>query len=147
MPTVKNLLDQKGGQVWAVSPETSVLEATHEMNRRKVGALLVVKDGHVLGIFTERDILTRVVANEHAPSDIRVCDVMTSPVAYCTPDTTMESCKAIFTEKRIRHMPVMEGNKPVGIVATGDIMAYEAADLQATVKYLEAYICEAEPGH
>lgn len=142
MPTVKNLLDRKGGRIWSVSPDASVLDATQSMNDNRIGALLVMKGDQVRGIITERDILTRVVANEKMPAEVRVCEVMTSPVAYCTPDTTVEVCKAIFTEKRIRHMPVMESEKAVGLIATGDVMAFEADNLQATVRYLEAYICE-----
>lgn len=142
MATVKNLLEKKGNQVWSVSPEASVLEATNEMNRNRVGALLVIADSQVMGIFTERDILTRVIGSGKAPGEIKVGDVMTQQVAYCTPDTPVQVCKAIFTEKRIRHMPVMEGDRPVGIVTSGDVLAFEANDLQTTVRYLEMYIYE-----
>lgn len=144
MTTVKNVLDRKGGQVWSVSPDTSVLDATLEMNRNRIGALLVISGDQVVGIFTERDILMRVVTSGKSPAEIKVSDVMTAPVAYCTPDTPMDVCKAIFTEKRIRHMPVMESNRPIGVIATGDIMAFETDDLQATVKYLESYIYEGQ---
>lgn len=142
MSTVKNLLDRKGNQVWSITPEASVLDATQEMNRHRIGALLVMDDEHVLGIFTERDILMRVIASDKNPADIRVCDVMSTPVAYCTADTPVEVCKAIFTEKRIRHLPVMASDRPIGVVTTGDVMAYATDSLQATVRYLEAYICE-----
>lgn len=144
MTTVKNLLDRKGAQVWSVSPDSSVLDATLEMNRNRIGALLVINGEQVVGIFTERDILMRVVTSEKPPSEIKVGDVMTAPVAYCTPETSVEVCKAIFTEKRIRHMPVMQGERPVGVIATGDLLAYETDDLQATVRYLESYIYEGQ---
>jgi len=140
MPTVKNLLEKKGGQVWAVDPDASVLEATNEMNKHRVGALLVIAEDQVVGIFTERDILTRVIGSGKTPDTIKVGDVMTSQVAYCTPDTPVELCKAIFTEKRIRHLPVMDSDRPIGVVTSGDVLAYEANDLQTTVRYLEMYI-------
>lgn len=144
MATVKSLLDRKGPKVYSIDPDATVMDATNEMNSHRIGALLVIADGQVVGIFTERDILTRVLGSGRSPDEIMISDVMTSPVAYCTPDTPVEVCKAIFTEKRIRHLPVMQGDKPHGIVTTGDIMAFEADDLQATVKYLEAYIYEGQ---
>lgn len=144
MTTVKNLLDRKGNQIWSVNPDTTVLEATREMNRNRIGALLVMNGDQVVGIFTERDILMRVVSNEKSPADLKVSDVMTAPVAYCGPDTSVEECKAIFTEKRIRHLPVIQSNRAIGLIATGDIMAFETADLQATVNYLESYIYEGQ---
>ena len=140
MPFVKDLLDRKGTSVYSTSPTTNVLDATETMNQHRVGALLVMDSDAVVGIFTERDVLTRVMGNGKAPAEIPVADVMTHPVAYCTKETPLEVCKAIFTEKRIRHMPVMEGNRVIGLVATGDVMAYEAHHLQQTVRYLEEYI-------
>jgi len=142
MATVKDILDRKGDQVWSIGPEASVLDATHEMNKKHIGALLVVHENQVIGIFTERDILTRVIGCCKSPEDLPVSEVMTSPVAYVTMETSIEACKTIFTEKRIRHMPVMDSAKPVGVIATGDIMAYETNHLQETVKYLQDYIYE-----
>lgn len=140
MSTVRNLLDRKGSKICVIAPGASVLEATSEMNRHRIGALLVVQDHQVVGIFTERDILTRVIGSGKSPQDMTVREVMTSPIAYCTLDTTVEVCKAIFTEKRIRHLPVMESNRAVGVIATGDVMAFETKNLQETVRYLESYI-------
>lgn len=144
MTTVKNLLDRKGNKIWSVDPATTVLDATRAMNQNHIGSLLVMSGEQIVGIFTERDILMRVVASDKAPGDIIVADVMTAPVAYCGPNTTMEECKAIFTEKRIRHMPVIDSNRVIGVIATGDILAYEADDLKATVNYLESYIYQGQ---
>ena len=142
MATVKNLLERKGSTVWIIPPEASVLEATAEMNRNRIGALLVGSHDKVVGIFTERDILTRVIGHGKPPADLKVGDVMTAPVAYCTPETPVEVCKAIFTEKRIRHLPVMESNRAIGVIASGDVLAFEANSLEETVRYLESYIYE-----
>jgi CBS domain-containing protein len=142
MSTVKNLLDRKGGKVWSIGPDATVLNATEEMNRHHIGALLVMADDQVVGIFTERDILTRVIGSGKSPDQLKVSDVMTSPVAYCMADTPVEVCKAIFTEKRIRHLPVMDSNVAIGVIASGDILAYETNNLQETVRYLESYIYE-----
>jgi CBS domain-containing protein len=140
MPFVKDLLDRKGSAVFSTTPSSNVLDATELMNQHRVGALLVIDSDSVVGIFTERDVLTRVVGSGKSPAEIAVGEVMTHPVAYCTRETPVEVCKAIFTEKRIRHMPVMEGNRVIGLVATGDVMAFEAHSLQQTVRYLEEYI-------
>ena len=142
MTTVKNLLDRKGRHVWAISPNATVREAANAMNEYRVGALLVQDGEDVVGIFTERDVLTRVIGHGSTPDILKVSDVMTTPVAFCTPETPVEVCKAIFTEKRIRHLPVMESNRAIGLIATGDVMAYEARDLQETVNYLQSYIYE-----
>lgn len=140
MPCVKDILARKGHNVWSTSTSFTVLDATHAMNQYHVGALLVKEDGVVVGIFTERDVLTRVVAAGRDPMLTPVAEVMTSPVAYCTPETKLDQVKAIFTEQRIRHLPVMKDDQLCGMITSGDIVAYEATDLSQTVRFLEEYI-------
>lgn len=140
MPTVTDLLIKKGRQVWCTEPTATVRAATRVMNEHRVGALMVCESDKVLGVFTERDVLTRVVAEGSDPDATLVNQVMTSPVAYCTPDTSVDQCRSIMTEKRIRHLPVMEDKKLVGVVTVGDVLAHEAQHLQQTVRYLEDYI-------
>ena len=140
MPKVRDILARKGNVVRTIAPSASVLEATREMNEHRIGALLVAHGDRIIGVFTERDVLTRIVAAAADPASIKVQDVMTSPVAYCTPETNLEECKGIFTEKRIRHLPVMEGEKVVGVVTPGDVLAFEADDQVRTIHYLKEYI-------
>ena len=140
MPTVKDILDRKWAKVLTSPPTNTVLDATRLMNRHRVGALLVEENGRVVGVFTERDVLTRVVGMERPPDKTRVADVMTTPVAYCTPETPLDECRAIFTGKRIRHLPVLDGPKLVGIITSGDLLAYEFTAHERTIRYLEEYI-------
>lgn len=140
MAKVSDILVKKGRKVLTSTVSATVLDATHEMNKQRVGALLVMDEGRVVGMFTERDVLTRVVGAEMDPKTAHLFEVMTTPVAYCTPDTTLEDCKAIFTEKRIRHLPVMNGDELVGLVTSGDVVAFEADDHKQTIQYLEEYI-------
>jgi CBS domain-containing protein len=140
MPCVKDILARKGHKVWSTSTTFTVLDATHAMNQYRVGALLVKDDGEVVGIFTERDVLTRVVAAGLDPKTTPVEEVMSTPVAYCTPETTLETVKSIFTEQRIRHLPVINEDRLDGMITSGDILAFEASDLSETVRFLEEYI-------
>jgi len=140
MTTVKDVLDRKGSFVAYVNKSSTVLDATQEMNARRIGAVVVCDDSKVVGIFTERDILVRVVGGQLDPSTTLVGDVMTAPVACCVPDTTVEECRTVMTEKRIRHMPVVDENQLLGIVTSGDIMAQEKSRSQQTIKYLKEYI-------
>lgn len=140
MAKVSDILAKKGRKVLTSTVTATVLDATHDMNSHRVGALLVIDDGRPVGMFTERDVLTRVVGAEMDPKTTRLFEVMTTPVAYCTPEMTVEDCKAIFTEKRIRHLPVMNGEELVGMVTSGDIVAFEADDHKQTIRYLEEYI-------
>ncbi len=140
MSTVKSILEKKGSFVAFVSTNCSVLEATKEMNERHIGALVVQDGERVVGIFTERDILARVVAEQRDPAGTKVSEVMTSPVACCLSDTTFEECKEVMTDKRVRHLPVVENNRLLGIVTSGDILAFERAGRIKTIKYLKEYI-------
>jgi CBS domain-containing protein len=140
MATVNDILSRKGGEVRTTTPEALVLDATRAMNQHRIGSLLVLQQGHVVGMFTERDVLTRVVAAGLDPASTRVADVMTTPVAYCTPDTSLDEARTVFTEKRIRHLPVLDGGQLVGIVTGGDILAHDMTSKEQTIRYLEEYI-------
>jgi CBS domain-containing protein len=110
------------------------------MNEDRIGSLVVTRGEQVVGIFSERDILRRVVAEEREPGSTKVWDIMTTPVAICRPDTPLDECKAIMTEKRVRHLPVVEDGKLKGIVTAGDVMAMEATHHQQTIEYLHEYL-------
>jgi CBS domain-containing protein len=140
MPKALTILEKKGPDVATVDRAATVLDAAKLMNQRRIGALVVTAGDKVVGIFTERDILNRVVAAGSEPSRTKVGDVMTSPMACCRRDTRLAECKAVMSQKRIRHLPVVEEGKLFGIISIGDIMASEVADQQATIEYLHEYL-------
>ncbi len=140
MLDVQALLEKKGTDVATVDREATVLEAAKLMNDRRIGAVVVTAGEHAVGIFTERDILNRVVASGRQPGETCVGEVMTSPMACCRRNTPMEECKAVMTAQRIRHLPVVEEGKLFGLVSSGDILASEVADQQATIEYLHEYL-------
>ena len=146
MYQVSELLSVKGSMVATIAPSASVLDAACAMNERKIGSLVVVGGGgrgaekRVVGIITERDILTRVVAMERSPSRTRVEEVMTPDPISCCPETTLEELRGVMKERRVRHVPVVEGGLLSGMVSIRDLNAAEARDLTQTIGYLKAYI-------
>ena len=140
MPTVKDILDKKGTKVATVDKNDSVLQSARKMNERRIGSLVVLDSANVVGIFTERDILTRVVAAGLDPQKTSVGEVMTKPIACCRRDTSLEECRDVMTQKRIRHLPVVEDNKLLGIITSGDIMAQRIDSHKETIQYLHEYI-------
>lgn len=142
MTTVADILRIKGPEVIAIDAKARVLEATKLMNARRVGALLVTDDsGGVVGILTERDLLTRVLAEERDPRSTTVADVMTRDVCCCTPGTDVDSLRSLFRERRIRHAPVRDDRGRVcGMVSIGDTNAIITQSITATMHVLEEYI-------
>ncbi len=140
MPKAQTILDRKGVDVATASRDSSVLDAAKLMNERRIGAVVVTDAEHVVGIFTERDILCRVVAESVDASKILVGDVMTSPMACCRRETPLSECRAIMTQKRIRHLPVVEDDVLYGIISSGDLLATEVVDQQSTIEYLHQYL-------
>lgn len=134
------LLDEKGRAVHSVAPDATVVEAVDAMNAQRVGALLVVDHGEPVGIFTERDVLQRVVMPGLPPASTRVRDVMTDEVIVVTPKTTVEEAMAIVTEKRCRHLPVMEEDGVTGIISIGDLTRWvtrgHVYELQQLINYV-----------
>ncbi len=148
MAQVIDILLRKGSAVHVIPPSTTVLNATRLMNYHRVGALIVTMDpqpddplGHIVGIFTERDVLNRVVAQERNPSTTRIEDVMTTVVAYCRPETDVDEVASIMQKWRIRHLPVCDEEARLqGIISIGDINAWHAQGQDATIHYLHDYI-------
>jgi len=140
MATVQSVLDRKGSQVVTIDVAETVLAAAKLMNERSIGGLVVLDGGQVAGMFTERDILRRVVAAQRDPARTPVGDVMTTQVAFCRRDTLLDDCRAVMTERRIRHLPVMDDQCVCGIVTIGDLTAHEVTDREATIQYLNEYI-------
>jgi CBS domain-containing protein len=141
MTTVRNLLEHKGSKVFTIRPDDTVLDAARCMNEARIGSLVVVDPTlGVIGIFSERDILARVVAEAKPPDKTRVSEVMTTQVAYCPPDTPVAECRELMSRKRMRHLPVIENGELVGLISAGDVMAHEAAQQQVTIEYMHEYI-------
>ena len=140
MPKAQTILDRKGTDVATIDRKASVLDAAAAMNDRRIGALVVIDGDRVVGIFTERDILCRVVAERKIPSDTLVGDTMTTPMVCCQRQTPLAECRAIMTTKRIRHLPIVEEGKLYGLISSGDILAHEVADQQTEIEYLHDYL-------
>jgi CBS domain-containing protein len=140
MPIVRDVLAKKGSEVATISPDATVLEAADLMNQRRIGAMCVVKNDALVGIFSERDILNRVVAAQRNPTTTKVADVMTTPVTTCGPNGKIADCAAVMSQDRIRHLPVVEGGKLVGLISTGDLMAWEVSEKQAHIEDLHQYL-------
>ena len=140
MPKAQTILDFKGTSVDTIDRKSSVLDAAAAMNVRRIGALVVTDGDLVVGIFTERDILCRVVAERKNPSETLVGDTMTTPMACCQRATPLAECRAIMTRKRIRHLPVVENGKLYGLISSGDILAHEVVDQQTEIEYLHEYL-------
>lgn len=140
MPTVRDLLMRKGTHVVSVTPATSVLDACALMNERGIGGVVVCEERHLAGVFTERDVMRRVVCAQRDPAATRVEDVMTTNVVTTTMDASVAECRALMTARRIRHLPVLGQDGIVGVVTTGDILAYEVALQEAHITELEKYV-------
>ncbi len=140
MATVRELIDRKGGDLLMVDPDTTVLEASRLMNDRGVGSVLVMTGGTLAGIFTERDLMRRVVAVDRLPGATKVGEVMTSSLVTCTPDATMQDCGTVMSERRIRHLPVVDDSGVVGLVTTGDLLANELKEKDAAIQQLESFV-------
>ncbi len=140
METMRQILAAKGGEAYAVSPDASVLDAVRMMAEREVGALLVMEGERLAGIVSERDYARKVVLRGRSSSETKVEDIMTADVVVAGPDRSVEQCMAAMTEHRIRHLPVVEDGKVVGVVSIGDLVKVVIADQRATIEQLERYI-------
>ena len=139
MDMVRDLLARKGTDIVAVAPGTTVLEAARLMNGRGTGSVLVLEGKKVVGIFTERDVLRRVVAEQRDPSTTAVREVMTTSLITCMPETPVEECAGVMTQRRIRHLPVLGPDGLCGLVTSGDVLAFQFAEQEATLKHLSNY--------
>jgi len=148
MATVADILAKKGSRVLCISPSSSVLDAVQLMTRNRIGSLVVSTPAgmvnscdRVVGMFTERDVLTRIVSEERAPSSTRVDEVMTANVAFCTPETDIQDVGAIMRERRIRHLPVCDPEGGLrGLISIGDLNAWHAQGQATEIHYLTEYI-------
>jgi len=138
---VAKVLEGKGSEVLTIDADATVFEAIKRMVGANVGALLVTEGGRVAGIVTERDYLRRVTIEGRTEEETLVREIMTSPLVYVTPDTSVEECMAVMTERRIRHLPVFtEGRDLVGVVSIGDVVKFKSAEQDFQIKFLTEYI-------
>ena len=140
MTTVRQLLDRKDRAVFSVGPETPVLEAIRAMAEHHVGALLVMKGEVLAGIVSERDYARKVILLGRSSSDTPVRDIMTTPVLTVSPETSVEQCMQLVTDKRVRHLPVVEAGRVIGMVSIGDLVKAVIAAQQQQIEQLESYI-------
>ena len=139
--SVRELLERKGAHVLTIGPAASVLEAAALMNEHRVGALVVVEGSRVVGMFTERDVLMRVVGERRDPDATRVEDVMTAAVVCCSPETTVDEARGVMRDRRIRHLPVADADgRLLGLISIGDLNAQLQATQEQTVFLLTEYI-------
>jgi CBS domain-containing protein len=138
---VAKLLEGKGTDVLQIDADATVFDAIKRMVEANVGALLVTEHGKVAGIVTERDYLRRVTLEGRTEKETLVREIMTSPLVYVTPETSVEECMAVMTERRIRHLPVFaDGRELVGIVSIGDLVKFKSAEQDFQIKFLTEYI-------
>jgi CBS domain-containing protein len=143
--TISTLLGQKDATLLSVPPGVSISEAVHEMNRHKVGSLLVLEGGQLTGIFTERDVLTRVVECDLDPKQHTVAEVMTRNPITITRETTVEQALGIFTNRRCRHLPVMENGQVIGLISIGDVSRWISEAYRHEAQQLKQYISGGYP--
>jgi CBS domain-containing protein len=137
---VRLLLREKGADVWSVSPQTSVREAVRILAEKNIGALLVMDGGRLVGILSERDTARKMILQSLPADTTPVSQIMTTHVITITPEYTIQECMALMTDRRVRHLPVMEGDQLAGIISIGDVVKEIIADQEFTIQHLERYI-------
>ena len=140
MSKVSDILGDKGGNVLRIEASASVFEAVQKMVEANVGSLLVTDGGDIVGIVTERDYLRRVTLEGRTDKDTAVGEIMTAPLVVVTRDTDIDECMAIMTDRRIRHLPVVEDGDVVGVVSIGDLVKFKSKQQSFEIQYLTDYI-------
>jgi CBS domain-containing protein len=140
MNRLSEILDEKGHNVLEIDAEASVIDAVRQMVDANVGALLVTDGGTVTGIVTERDYLRRAALEERPDRETPVREIMSSPLVVATPETAIDECMALMTDRRIRHVPVVEAGEVVGLVSIGDLVKFKSKQQSFEIQYLTEYI-------
>ncbi len=144
--TLDSVLKFKGRQVWSIAPTATVYEAIARMSEKGVGALLVLSEGRLAGIISERDYARKVILKDRSSKETQVWEIMTDRVITASPHNTVEECLRSMTEHRIRHLPVLDGEKVIGVVSIGDLVNWTISAQEATIGHLEGYIEGRYPG-
>ena len=140
MKKVRDILEVKGLDVWSIGPDASVFDALKLMAEKDVGALVVLEGGNLAGIISERDYARKVVLHGRASPTTQVKEIMTTGVVCVDPEQNVDECMALVTERRIRHLPVMEGGKLIGVISIGDLVKSIITEQQFIIEQLERYI-------
>jgi signal-transduction protein with cAMP-binding, CBS, and nucleotidyltransferase domain len=140
MRTVNDLLRTKGHTIWSIAPEATVYTALELMAQKDVGALLVLDNGNLIGILSERDYARKIVLKGKTSRDTLVREIMTEHVVYVRPSQTVEECMALMTSKRVRHLPVMEDRQLIGVISIGDVVKAIISEQEFLIEQLENYI-------
>ena len=140
MKTLRQLLQAKGGVVHSIAPDARVIDALKLMADKDIGALVVIDGGRLAGILSERDYARKVILKGKSSHDIPVREIMTEKVVTVNPDETVEACMGLMTSKRVRHLPVSEGDRLIGLLSIGDLVKEVIAAQEQTIKELESYI-------
>jgi len=140
MKTVRDLLKAKGRDLWSVTPETTVYDTLKLMADKNIGAVLILDGGQTVGIFTERDYARQVILKGKASKDTPVHEVMTTRVVFVRPEQTIEDCMALMTDKRCRHLPVLDEGRLAGVLSIGDVVKTVISEKQFIIEQLENYI-------
>lgn len=138
--TVSSLLQHKPAHIYSVTPESCVYDAIQFMAQKNIGAVLVISDEHLVGIMTERDYTRKVALRGKSSKETPVRDIISTKVLAVTPDEAIEDCMKLMTENRVRHLPVLEGDKVVGIISIGDLVNWTISAQSATIEQMEQYI-------
>ena len=138
--TIREILHGKSAATWTIAPESTVFEAIQLMAEKNIGALLVVKDNQLAGIISERDYTRKVALLGRASKDTRVSEILSGHVVHVTPDHTVDQCLHLMTDHRVRHLPVLEGGKILGVVSIGDLVNWVISAQSSTIHQLETYI-------
>lgn len=140
MGFVRDILQFKGNAVYAVSPDSSVYEALEELENNNLGSLVVVENGKLIGIFTERDYARKVILKGRSSRETKVRDIMSERPVFVTPDTSIEVCMQLMSSKTIRHLPVLDNNQLAGLISIGDLVKYIINEKDFIIENLEHYI-------
>jgi CBS domain-containing protein len=140
MNQVSEILDEKGGNLLQIEADASVFAAVKRMVEANVGSLLVTDGGAITGIVTERDYLRRVTLEGRTDEETAVREIMSSPLIVVTPETSIDECMALMTDRRIRHLPVVDGGRVVGMVSIGDLVKFKSKQQSFEIQYLTDYI-------
>ncbi len=140
MKTVNQLLEGKGENVWSANPQMTVYEALEMMSEKNVGALVVLEEEKLVGIFSERDYARKVILKGKSPMDTLVGDIMSRKVTCVRRDQSIEDCMALMTDKRVRHLPVLQDNRVVGVISIGDVVKDIISEQEFIIGQLENYI-------
>lgn len=140
MKTVEDILKEKGREVWVISPHATILEALRLMAEKDVGALVVVEDDQIVGIISERDYARKIALRGKSSVNTPIKEIMTDKVYYVSPKTTVQECLALITQQSIRHLPVLENGKLVGLISIGDVVKSIIDEQETTITQLSDYI-------